>query len=114
MTAMKKNMAPHLNKSLPLDVFFLMYLKGLDPPNYWKEILVIRIQKLAQLLLDVITEREITSMYDKFKLLKVEQVPNSWFKEKDGNLKCIYMYWAKIFDFQYAEERKSIQYCRKL
>ena len=53
-------------------------------------------------------------MYDKFKLLKVEQVPNSWFKEKDGNLKCIYMYWAKIFDFQYAEERKSIQYCRKL
>ena len=77
------NMATDLRKSLPLDVLLLMYLKCLDPANCKKAISVARIGKLGQLLSHVITEREVTLVQDQFKLLQVEQVSESWFKEKD-------------------------------
>ena len=68
---------------------------------------VLRIGKLGQLLSHVITEREVTLVQDQFKLLQVEQVPGSWFKEKDGKLKLTDMYWTKAFDIQNAAgERK--------
>ena len=55
----------------------------------------------------VIAEREVTLVQEQFKLLQVEQVPDSWFKENDGKLKGIDMYWAKVFDIgNAAGERK--------
>ena len=53
MTAMRgtyTNMTTDLQKSLPLDVSLFMYLKYLDPTNHKKEISVVRIGKLVQLL----------------------------------------------------------------
>ena len=44
------NMTTDLQKSLPLDVSLFMYLKYLDPTNDKKEISVVRIGKLVQLL----------------------------------------------------------------
>ena len=59
VTAMRDsyvNMAADLQKSLPLDVSPLMYLKCLYPANCKKTISVARIGKLGQLLSLVITE----------------------------------------------------------
>ena len=53
------NMATDFQKSLPIDVSLLMYLKYLDPTNRKKKISVVRIGKLAQLLPHIITEREV-------------------------------------------------------
>ena len=63
------NMETNLQKSLPLDVSLLMRLKC--PENHKKVILVARIDKLGQLLSDVITERKVTLVQDEFKLLQV-------------------------------------------
>ena len=75
------NMATDLQKSLPLDASLLMYMKCLDPENRKKTISVARICKLGQLLPHAITEGEVTLLQDQFKLLQVEQVPDSWLKE---------------------------------
>ena len=53
------NMATDFQKSLPIDLSLLMYLKYLDPTNRKKKISVVRIGKLAQLLPHIITEREV-------------------------------------------------------
>ena len=90
------NMETDLQKSLPLDASLLMHLKCPDPANCKKAISIVRIGKVGQLLSHVITEREVTSVQDQFKLLQVEQVPDSWFKEKEGKLKRIDIYWAKV------------------
>ena len=81
------NMAIDLQKYLPLDISLLMYQKCLDPANRKMRIPVVRIGKLAQLLSHAITDREVVLVQDQFKLLQVEQVPDSWFKEKGGKLK---------------------------
>ena len=57
-------MATDLQKSLPLDVSLLMYLKCLDTANCKKAISVVSIGKIAQLLSHVITEREVTLVQD--------------------------------------------------
>ena len=56
MTAIRGS---YTNMATDLDVSLLMYLKYLDPTNHKKEISVVRIGKLAQLLSHVITEQEI-------------------------------------------------------
>ena len=56
MTAIRGS---YTNMTTDLDVSLLMYLKYLDPTNHKKEISVVRIGKLAQLLSHVITEQEI-------------------------------------------------------
>ena len=64
MTTMRDSyidMASDLQKSIPLDVSLLIYLKYLDLVNWKKEISVVRIGKLAQLLPHVITEQEVTA-----------------------------------------------------
>ena len=49
---------------IPLEVSLLIYLKYLDPANRKKEISVVKIGKLAQLLSHVINEREVTLVQD--------------------------------------------------
>ena len=58
------NMGTNLQKSLPLYVSLLMYLTCVEPANRKKEISVVRIGKLAQLLPHVITERKVTLLHD--------------------------------------------------
>ena len=63
MTTMRDsyiNMATNLQKSLPLYVSLLMYLTCVEPAIRKKEISVVRIGNLAQLLPHVITERKVT------------------------------------------------------
>ena len=52
MTAIRGS---YTNMTTDLDVSLLMYLKYLDPTNHKKEISVVRIGKLAQLLSHVTT-----------------------------------------------------------
>ena len=75
------NIATDLQKSLPLYVSHLMYLKCLDPANCKKAISIARICKLWHLLSHVITKQKVTLVQDQFKLLQVEQAPDSWLLE---------------------------------
>ena len=54
-------MASDLYKSALLDFSLLIYLKYLDPANCKKEISIVRIGKLAQVLPYVIAEKQVTA-----------------------------------------------------
>ena len=62
---------------------------------------------MKQLLSHVIAEREVTLLQGQFKLFQIEQVPDCWFMEKYGNLKCIDMHWAKVFAICNAERERE-------
>ena len=57
-------MTADLQKYIPFDVSLLMYLEYLNPASLKKAISVARIGKLAQLLSQVITERDVTLAQD--------------------------------------------------
>ena len=104
----------YFQKNLPLTSKLLISLQYLGPTRIKSKSSDLFISNLVQFFPHVILEEEKSLIKDEWKLLKLEDIPEEWYLEENGNPKRLDVFWNKIFHIRSDSGAQKYTFLKKL